>query len=138
MLNLFAASIISAPSVVEKQFLDRKEIKQYKIIVSFCSKIAKHLYQPEMFNGRRILAHLYSLHLNEGLRASPRLLAILGIYYQNKPFLGMFQLKFCLNSFETCLLLFVCILKFSILAIILFKYLLLDPSVKSGPNCPGG
>jgi len=69
--------------------------------------------------------------------ASPQRLATLGIYCQNNPFLSMFQLKFCLNIFETCLLLNVCILKFSILAIILFEYLLLDPSARGGPNCPG-
>jgi len=49
-------------------------------------------------------------------------LAILGIYYQNNSFLGMFQLKFCLKTFETYSLLYVSVLKCSILAIILFKY----------------
>jgi len=34
----------------------------------------------------------------------------------------MFQMKFCLKAFETCSLLYVSVLKYSILAIILFKY----------------
>jgi len=37
----------------------------------------------------------------------PQRLAIFVIYYQNNPFLGMFQLKFCLKTFETCLLFYV-------------------------------
>jgi len=32
-------------------------------------------------------------------------LAIWGISYQNDPFLGMFLLKFCIKTFETCSLL---------------------------------
>jgi len=36
---------------------------------------------------------------------SPQRMAILEIYYQNNAFLGMFQLKFCLKTFETCSLL---------------------------------
>jgi len=60
-------------------------------------------------------------------RWSTQRLAIGGIYFQNNPFLDMFQLKFCLKhsklvhyrtpppkTFE--------ILKCNILAIILFKY----------------
>jgi len=70
----------------------------------------------------------YLLNLSGDLRASSQRLATLGIYYQNYPFFDMFQLKFFLNAFETCSLLYVCVLKFSILAIILFEYLLLDPS----------
>jgi len=65
------------------------------------------------------------LNLNE--------LATLEIYYQNNPFLYMVQLKFCLNTFETCSLMYVCVPIFSILAIILFEYMLLDPSAKRGP-----
>jgi len=60
--------------------------------------------------------------LNGGLRASRQRLATLGIYYENNPFLGMFQLKFSLKSFETCSLLYISVLKCSILAIILFEY----------------
>jgi len=37
----------------------------------------------------------------------PQRLAIWGIYYQNNLFLGMFQLKFCLKTFESCSLLYV-------------------------------
>jgi len=44
--------------------------------------------------------------------------AILGIYYQNNPFLGMFQLRFCLTTCETCSLLYVSVLKCSILCFI--------------------
>jgi len=47
-----------------------------------------------------------------------RLVIFWGIYYKNNPFLGMFQLKFCLKTFETCSLLYVSVLKCSILAII--------------------
>jgi len=36
---------------------------------------------------------------------------VLGIYYQIKPFLGRFQLKFCLKTFETCSLLYITVLK---------------------------
>jgi len=47
-------------------------------------------------------------------------------------------MKFCLKIFEVYLLLYVSVLKCIILAIVLFEYLLLDPRVKRGPNCPGG
>jgi len=33
-----------------------------------------------------------------------------GIYYQNNPFLSMFQMKFCLKTFETCSIIIECIL----------------------------
>jgi len=33
-----------------------------------------------------------------------------GIYYQNNPFLSMFQLKFCQKKFETCSVLYVFVL----------------------------
>jgi len=46
----------------------------------------------------------------------------------------MFQLKFCLKIFETCSLLYVSVLKCSILAIILFEYLLLDPNAGGGQS----
>jgi len=50
-------------------------------------------------------------------------LAIFEIFYQNNPFLGMFQLKFCLKTFETYILLYVSsVFQCSILATILFKY----------------
>jgi len=52
-----------------------------------------------------------SPQLPEGLGAEPQRLAILGIYYQNNPFLGMFQLKFCPKIFETCLIVYVSVLK---------------------------
>jgi len=61
-------------------------------------------------------------------------LATLEIYYQNNPFLGMCQVKFCLNTLESCTLLYVCVLQCSILAIILFEYLSLDPSAKKNPK----
>jgi len=70
--------------------------------------------------------------------ARPQRLATLRIYCQNNPFLVMFQLKFCLKIFETCSLLYVSVLKCSILAIILFEYLLLDPSVKKRPKLSRG
>jgi len=44
----------------------------------------------------------------------------------------MFQLKFYLKTFETSSLLYVSVLKCSILAIILFEYLLLDQSAGRG------
>jgi len=40
-------------------------------------------------------------------------LAIWVIYYKNNPFLGTFQLKFCLKDFETCSLLYVYLYRFS-------------------------
>jgi len=56
-----------------------------------------------MFNGSRIFAHsLFILNLNGGLVANHQRLATLGLYYQNNPFFGMFKLKFCLKTFETC------------------------------------
>jgi len=42
----------------------------------------------------------------------------------------MFELKFCLKTFETCSLLYESVLKCCILATILFEYLLLDQSAK--------
>jgi len=50
------------------------------------------------------------------------LLAIVGIYFQNNPFLGLFQLKFFPKNFKTCSLLYVSVIKCNILAIIYFKY----------------
>jgi len=82
---------------------------------------------PSNFSGIRVL-HILSFNLNEAAGGkvvwgrNPQRLAFLGIYYQNNPFLGKFQLKFCLKTFETCSLLYVSVLKCSILAIILFKY----------------
>jgi len=78
-----------------------------------------------MFNGSRNFTQ--SLFIESSLGAIPQRLATLGIHYQNNPFLGTFQLKFCLKTFETCRL-----LKCNILAIILFEYLVLDPSAKRG------
>jgi len=43
------------------------------------------------------------------------------IYYQTDPVLEMFQVKFCLKTFETCSLLYVSVFKCSILAIILLS-----------------
>jgi len=86
------------------------------------------MHQPKMSMGVWSLHIIYSLNLIGGLGAPT-----LGIYYQNNPFFSMFQLKFCLKTFETCCsLLYISVLKCSILAIILFEYLLLDPSVKRG------
>jgi len=45
----------------------------------------------------------------------------------------MFQLKFCLKTFENCLLLYAFVHQCSALIIILFEYLLLDPSAR-GPQ----
>jgi len=135
MLNLFAAAIISSPSVVEKRVLDREEIKKYKIIkFRFPPKLPSIRINQKCLMGVGSLHMSYSLNINGGLGTSPQRLATLEIYYQNKPFLGMLQPNFYLNTFETCLLLSVCILKFSILAIILLEYLLLHPSTKRGPK----
>jgi len=54
------------------------------------------------------------MNLNAGLRADPPVLGGFGIYYQSNTFLGMFQLKFHLKTFETCSLLYVSELKCSI------------------------
>jgi len=53
---------------------------------SFCPKIANHLYQPVI----SMRARSYTF--------PGRAWRFFGIYYQNNPFLGMFQLKFCLKS----------------------------------------
>jgi len=62
--------------------------------------------------GVRSLHILYSLNLNWGLGVSSQRLENLEIYYQNNSFLRMIYLKFCLNTFETCSLLYVRVLKF--------------------------
>jgi len=70
-----------------------------------------------------VLHILLSFYLDGGLGGgAPGVRRFWGINYQNNPFLGMFQLKFCLKTFETCSLLCVSVLKCRILAIILFKY----------------
>jgi len=46
----------------------------------------------------------------EALGAEPPRSAIFEIYYQNNLFLGMFQLKFCLKTFQTCSLLYISVL----------------------------
>jgi len=67
---------------------------------------------------------LLSFKLNGVLEADPPALDsfFFWIYYQNNPFLGMFQLKLCPKTFENCLLLQASVLKSNILAIIFFQY----------------
>jgi len=106
--------------------------RKYKIEVSLCPKFAKHLHQP-VISVRVIwvLRILKSLNLNSShclfsshcLGAKPTAARgnrfggvassawrVLGIYYQNNPFLDMFQLNFCLKNFQTCLLLYISVL----------------------------
>jgi len=90
------------------------------------------------FNGSRVFAHSLFIKSKRGSRGEPLAFGDFGDIYQKNPFLGIFQLKFCLNTFETCSLLYVCVLKFSILAIILFECLLFDPSAKRGPKLSRG
>jgi len=87
-----------------------------------------------MFNetGNRLFAYSLFIKTKRGSGASLQCLATLRIYYQNNPFLGMFQLKFGLNTYETCSLLYVCVFKFSILAWASAE-VLLDTSAKRGP-----
>jgi len=98
------------------------EARKYKILVSFCSQIAKHLHSASAsnFNGSRVLHILYSFNLNVGLGAKKRL-AILRDLLPNNPFLGMFELKFCLKP-SKLVQKYISVLKCSILAITLFKY----------------
>jgi len=49
----------------------------------------------------------------------------------------MFQLKFFLKTFQTCSLLDTSVLNVAFLAIILLKYLSLDPSAKGGGDKDG-
>jgi len=63
---------------------------------------------------------LYSLNLNGGLGRAP----VFGYFgdilgYQNNPFLGMSQPKFCLKTYETCLLL-LCYVYVSVLIFVSF------------------
>jgi len=83
-----------------------------------------------MFNGsNKVFAHSLVIESKREIWGrNPQRLAILGFYYKNNPFLGMFQLKFNLNTFVNHSIFYVCVLKCSILAIILFEYLLLDPN----------
>jgi len=59
MMNLFVASINISPfndaGTVFGQGGGRA--RKHKVQVLFCLKIAKHLYQPKMFNGRKVFAH---------------------------------------------------------------------------------
>jgi len=96
-----ASVLLLVQSVAQERFFGRGWGRKYK--VSFCSQIAQHLHQPYMFNERRVL-HSLVIELNGGLGAEPQHLAIFGIYYQNNAVLGMFQLKFCIKTFKTCLL----------------------------------
>jgi len=50
----------------------------------------------------------------------------------------MFQMKFCLKTFEPCSILFVSVLKCSILAIILFNISNLDASARGAKTVQGG
>jgi len=127
---------------MQKQFLDNEEAES-----SLYCKTIKFRFAPKLPNicikqkcsmGVWSLRILYSLNLNGGLGVSPQRLATLGIYYQNNPFLGMFQLKFCLKTFGTCSLLYISVFKSSILAIILVEYLLFDPSAKKRPQIVQG
>jgi len=86
-----------------------------------------------MFNGSRVFAHSLVIESKRGTE-SPAF-GDFGDLLQNNPFLIMFQLKFCLKN-ETFLLLYISVLNCSILAIILFEYLLLDPSAGREADCP--
>jgi len=70
----------------------------HKIYVSFCPQTAKHLHQSVISMGVGPFA--FSSHLTcMGICGrSPQRLAIWGDLLQNNPFLGMFQLKFCLKK----------------------------------------
>jgi len=122
--------------VAQKRFVGQGGGRKYKIIkFHFYPKIAKHLHQPKIFNGSRVFAHSLFIESKREPAGGGEHSAFgdFGdVYYQNNPFLGMFQKKFCLKTFETCSLLFISVLKSSILAISLFEYLLLDPSAKRG------
>jgi len=61
----------------------------------FVPKFAKHLPQPIIL--MRVGSCTSSSHLTTGVWR----------HYQNNPFLGMFQLKFCLKTFQTCSLLYI-------------------------------
>jgi len=73
----------------------------------------------------------YLLNLNRGLGAEPPSVYRFWKYTAK----GMLQLKFCLKFLEICSLLYVSVIKCSILAIILFEHLLLDTSAREAPNC---
>jgi len=67
----------------------------------------KGALNPNSLNPNTEVLHiLQPFNLNGGLSAggtgvSPKSLAIWGIYYQNNPFLGMFQIKFsAINLFK--------------------------------------
>jgi len=78
----------------------------------FASKFAKHLHQPVTSIGVR--SYIFSRHLtcigtgggapahgSKGVwRQTPSAWRFWGVYYQNIPFLGTFQLKFCIKTFD--------------------------------------
>jgi len=135
MLNLFAASINLSPLSSAETIFKQRGDRKYKIIkFRFVPQLPSICINQKCSVGVWSLHIFYSLNLNGGLGASSQRFATLGIYYQNNPFLGIFQLKFCLKTFETCSLLYISVLKCSILAIILFEYLSVDPSAKRGPQ----
>jgi len=70
-----------------------------------------------MFNGSWVFAHSVVIESKRVSGGGAPSLAVLGFYYKNNLFLGMFQLKFCLKTFETCSLLYIFLLKFNILEI---------------------
>jgi len=101
-------------------------------------QISKHEHQPKMFNGSMVFAHSLFIEFKRESEGDPpafgdfRDIATKIIHFR------YVQLKFYLKTFETFSLLSISVLKCSILAIILFEYLLLNPSAKKGPKIVQG
>jgi len=72
MLNFIARSININHLSGGKTIFGREGIKKIKNNkVSFCSKIAKHLHQPEIFNGSRVFAHSLIIKSKRGSAGEP-------------------------------------------------------------------
>jgi len=61
---------------------------KHNVKISFCLQISKHLHQPEMLNGSRVLHILESFNRNGDLEAEP---PVLGDFWDRQPKSSIFR-----------------------------------------------
>jgi len=102
MLNLFAASInISPLSGAETIFEQEGDQKFKRIKFHFAPKLPSICINQKCSMGVESLHIFYSLNLNGSLGAKPPAFGDFGDILPKESIFRMFQMKFCLNTFET-------------------------------------
>jgi len=111
------------PSVEQKRFLYREGIKKYKIIkFRFAPKLPRFSINKKCSMGVWSLHILYSINLNGSLGANPSVWQLWRYTTKESIFRHVSAEILPKKFLETCLLLNVRVLKFSILTIILFEH----------------